>query len=114
MKFYGWFIGRENEATKYIFFEGTSVDSPYSTVIQCENVDDIYVVEDNFDTYYEAIKKCESVGQSMIKDLDIDKFTSTDKVFHSLNYLQNGTMKTFLTLMELTGNQCGLIGSTKI
>jgi hypothetical protein len=74
MKYYGWLYSMEDDRTRYIFNEHSN---EYVPLVQCENVNDMYIIDILSLSFHNSFKLCESVGLQMIKEFDFQKIPGT-------------------------------------
>ena len=77
MKYYGWFHAMEDPQTRHILknnYDPRWIHYIGSILIQCENVDNMYIMDYNSFTFEESRQHCESVGLELINEFDFFKF----------------------------------------
>ena len=67
MKYYGWLYSMEDDRTRY-FKEHLN-----EFLVQCENVNDMYIIDRFTESFHDSFNLCESVGLQMIKKFDFQK-----------------------------------------
>ena len=77
MKYYGWFHAMEDPQTRHIFKNNNDprwIDHIGSILVQCENVNNMYIIDYESFPFDDSRKLCESVGLELIWDLQFFKF----------------------------------------
>ena len=84
MKYYGWIHGTDKNRTHYIIKEINGHVERWTeedVISQCENVNDMYILDYDTFTFIASAKLCESVGLQIINEFDFAKFPGTDMNF---------------------------------